>query len=97
MSRKAKTLRELESHFKLRIAQRYGISLGNRYAELNRQIQQGRATFIARESGTRTHWRIMVDGRSVLVVYNKALGGIVTALPTSERAETYIERLSAKV
>lgn len=79
--RTTKGLGECERHFRVRLLQRYGIALRDRYSELNRRIRDGDATFIAKESGTRTHWDIAIDGQPVRVVYNRKLSALVTALP----------------
>lgn len=106
MSRRGpKTASDCERHFRMRLLQRYGIALGDRYTSCNREVQEGRATFDFKESNTRTHWTLEIEGKQVRVVYDRGRSALVTALPpiagasggggalTSQEALHYGERM----
>jgi hypothetical protein len=80
-NRGRKTSADCERHFRVRLLQRYGLSVGDRYRELCEDIRQGRAQFVDKESNTRTHYTMVIDGQDVRVVYDKLRGALVTALP----------------
>ncbi len=81
MKRTRKVVWERE-HAKLRLHQRYGI-VTNRFglAELVKEIQAGRATFVQRQSNRVTVFDVPFRGQTVRCVYDKMRHSIVTALP----------------
>jgi len=53
---------------------------------INGQIKQGteNARFMWRQSKTRTHWQIKVEGQWIPVVYDTKRGTVVTCLPKNK-------------
>lgn len=77
-----KKLADLAAHFKKRILERYGITINReQYRELCERMIIGKGRFLGKESNARTHWLLWIEEQWVYVVYNKVLGGLVTALP----------------
>jgi len=65
-----------------RAAERYGLRIGKRTLQrLVADIQQGRGTFIRRQSNRVSLWQLNVEGRPVRVVYDRLRKTIVTFLP----------------
>lgn len=68
-------------HTKRRAAERYGLSLTTLQLKvLERQIREGRALLIERQSLTRALWLVDHEGQKIRVIHHKGRG-IVTALP----------------
>jgi len=80
---KKKTAALLNSHARLRSAQRYGVALTKKLRrQLLQQIrEQNAAKFLKRQSRTRTHWLITLGDKPAVVVYDKTRHTIVTVLP----------------
>lgn len=80
--RKPKDIYELKSHSARRLEERYGFENGVETAEkITQSIRNYEAKFLWRESKSRTHWLVEVDGRNVIAVYNKNVKFICTVLP----------------
>lgn len=75
----AKTSRDLKRHFRNRLGERYGLHTDP--DAVSAMIRRGQALHVFSESLTRTHFDVILDGKTVRVVYNKKLGSVVTALP----------------
>lgn len=74
-------------HAKRRTAERYGFSLTTLQLKvLERQIREGRALLVKRQSLARTLWVVDHEGQKIRVVYHKGRG-IVTALPSAQPVE----------
>lgn len=87
MFRPAKTKWHLYKHASRRIRQRYGVWIEEpEWNRMNRDIQQGKAQFLGRESHSRSHW--MIDGY-LIAVYDNKRQGIATFLPP-EAINNYI-------
>jgi hypothetical protein len=82
--RDRKTAEHLRAHSFRRALERYGevIDLDDAVA----QIKANRATFLRRESCTRTHWDVQQGSRMFRVVYHTRLKMIATVL-SEEMAE----------
>lgn len=79
---KRKTKADLAAHFKMRLQQRYGITINkDGYKALIQQVQSGAAKFLFKESNTRTHFLLNEGGTDVVAVYNSQLKALCTALP----------------
>jgi len=88
--RSAKGRGDCERHFRRRLFERYGITLeGNRYRVLCDDVRSGRGRFLFKESLTRTHWLLNIDGRGVRVVYDKGQSALSTALPPLASCDTH--------
>jgi hypothetical protein len=81
MIQKKKEPKHLNSHVKTRIVQRYGLEL-NKFAIklLNNKIANGEAEFLSRQSNTRTHWKLVYEGKEIYCVYNSKVHRICTVL-----------------
>lgn len=85
---KPKTKDFLHGHFVKRLRQRYPnlwIDGKTAIAEAEKQIQNRLGFYVFKESNSRTHWVVTLKGTRVLVVYNKEVGAVVTALPWDEK------------
>lgn len=77
--RGAKTLEDQYRHARNRAVERYGLSLTKElYQEMISEIQRGKASFLFKESNTRTHWLVKDQ---FIVVYDRARRSIATFLP----------------
>lgn len=85
MGRGAKSVGDLERHFRMRLLQRYGIALNQRLPDVNRSIRNNEAVFLHKESNSRTHFLVKIDGIDVHAVYDRSRGSVVTALPRDAR------------
>jgi hypothetical protein len=75
-------------HFIKRLRQRYPnlwIDAKTAIKETEDQIKNRLGFFIFKESNTRSHWVVKLKDTKVLVVYNKELGAVTTALPWDEK------------
>lgn len=80
--RKPKGKHELKTHAANRLRRRYGLSDAEQAAEdITRMIRRHEATFLWRESSTRTHWLAHYQNQDIIVVYYKPGSFICTALP----------------
>ena len=69
-----------------RFAERFGCGLSNvTYKEMIQQIQDGKATFVRKQSNRVSIWRLLYDDKVVRVAYDKERHQIVTFMP--EEAE----------
>ena len=69
-------------HAFARFAERFGCGLSNEtYNEMIRQIQDGRATFLHKQSNRVTVWRLIYEGKFVRVAYDRDRHNIVTFMP----------------
>lgn len=85
--RGSKSRSDSERHFRRRLAERYGISVSSdEYRQLCGDVQNGRGRLLFRESNTRTHWLVRVNGHTVRAVYDKTVNGLATALPIETAA-----------
>lgn len=73
-------------HFQRRIYERYGIELDvYEVRDLADFIKaNGRKYFIEKLSGSRTLFKIPIQGQAVLVIYDKNQHSLLTALPKYE-------------
>jgi len=77
-----KTQKTLIKHAKLRAAQRYDITLSRRkHDEVVRQIQEGLATLVEKQSLRVTVWLVKIEEINVPVCYDKKRKCIITCLP----------------
>lgn len=80
--RKPKEKHELRSHAARRLKQRYDVTDAlAAVEEITRLIRKHKATFLWRESGTRTHWLVPYEGHNIIAVYHKPVKFICTVLP----------------
>lgn len=80
--RKPKEKYELRAHSAQRLKQRYNIEDGWEAANhITNLIRHNQATFLWRESSTRTHWLVPYEGQNVIAVYHKPVKFICTVLP----------------
>jgi hypothetical protein len=85
---KPKTKEFLHGHFIKRLRARYpNLWIDGKTAieEAEKQIHNRLGFFVFKESNTRTHWVVVLKGVKVLVVYNKEIGAVVTALPWDDK------------
>ena len=70
-------------HARNRLLDRHGLRLPavERRKIVRRIQQEGRLTFVRATSNTRSIHRMVIEGKSVLVVYDKARKEIITVLP----------------
>lgn len=79
--RPRKTIEHLFKHARRRALTRYGLELSRQeYNAICLAIKTGakNATFLVRETNSRTHWLI---NDTYIVVYDKNIGGVSTFLP----------------
>lgn len=77
-----KTSKMLKKHARKRALQRFGWELNrDELAQIVRDIQNHRATFVDRQSLTVTRWLVTVRETRVAVVYDKRLKEIRTVMP----------------
>jgi hypothetical protein len=80
--RKPKEKYELRVHSSQRLKQRYNIEdAWEAVNEITKLIRSNKATFLWRESSTRTHWLVHYDGQDIIAVYHKPVKFICTVLP----------------
>lgn len=79
--RKPKEVRELRIHSGRRLAERYDIHDHDAPDRITAAIRDNQATFLWRESGTRTHWLVPYGDTEVVAVYHKPVSFICTVLP----------------
>jgi hypothetical protein len=75
-------------HFIKRLRQRYPnlwIDAKTAIEQTESQIQNRLGFFFFKESNTRTHWVVKLNNVKVIVVYNKEIGAVTTALPWDEK------------
>lgn len=73
-----------KKHFARRIWYRYGITCTNELIKrIVADIQNGRATFVEKQSHTRSIFVVQINGTDVPLVYDRSRKTLVTALPTS--------------
>ena len=89
--RKQKTIDDCRRHFNARWYQRVMVKMDSQYDLLNSLIQ-GKVSnsekyieCVEKESLTRTHYRIYLDGIPYIVVYNKLLKSVVTIFPEHKK------------
>jgi len=83
MSDKYRDLKRLaqQKHFRLRAQERLGYALREEeIAELLRKIQAGEAELITRPSARLVLWRVLVNGRSMVAVYDLETDELVTLM-----------------
>lgn len=69
-------------HSAHRARQRYGIFCTDEdIYKASKLIRQGRATFILRQSCSRSLWEVMIHGYSLPVIYHSGIHCICTVLP----------------
>lgn len=79
--RKKKTKEDLRLHAEKRAKERYP-ALNFSFKKIRQAIQERRgARFLLKQSNSRTHWAVMVDGVEIPVVYDKTKKQVVTVLP----------------
>lgn len=70
-----------------RFAERFGCVLSNAtYSDMVKQIQDGRATFVRRQSNRITIWRLTYNDRVVRVAYDNSRHNIVTFMPEGDNS-----------
>ncbi len=80
--RTKKTQKVLVKHAGLRAAQRYGICFGEAENQnAVRQIQQGKAVLIERQSLRVSVWKVTIEGVEIPVCYDNRRKSIITCLP----------------
>src|SRR4030042_100947 len=89
MSQRRKRKRErtsaLRAHGKRRIAERCGILLNHKLLlELVENIQKGRYKFVDRQSQRVTRFQATIEGREMIIVYDRRHKTIVTVLYAEE-------------
>lgn len=78
-----------QKHAVRRFAQRHGEFVGqDRFLEMVHSIQEGRATFIEKQSNRVSVFDVALGEKIVRVVYDKHRKTIVTALPDSARTDS---------
>lgn len=80
--KQTKTPKILNAHAKKRAEERYGLDLNKQARhEIVNMIQTNQAEFVAKQSNTRTLWRVNYQDQSLNVVYDKARSTMCTVLP----------------
>ncbi len=80
------TKRQCEAiHSKRRALERYNLSL-NRHdlRDIVSMITNNQATFLLKESNTRSHWLVVYKEKKLKLVYDKPRKMIITFLPLEE-------------
>jgi len=82
VSTNKKTPKILNAHAKRRAEERYGLVI-NKDArhEIVGMIQSNQASFVGKQSNTRSLWRVQYHDQSLNVVYDKARNTMCTVLP----------------
>ncbi len=79
--------RQQKQHAMRRAFERDGVELtGDDYDSLCEQIREHRATFIFRESSSRTHFEVTHEEQLMVCVYHGGTQQIATFLPLEETA-----------
>lgn len=81
MRAKRKCVQDLRDHFTKRWFQRYPKLPIPCIDLINKNIQAGKLTFVAKQSITRTLWKFRWYDKIITVVYNKNLNCVTTVLP----------------
>lgn len=81
--RPAKTSAHCEKHFRNRLVERYG--LHTPASTVSEMIRSGQAEFLFKESLSRSHFAVHLEGQRVTVVYNRLLSTVVTAYADKRR------------
>lgn len=76
---RVKTVADLKRHFSRRLAERYDLFIKPEI--FTEMIQESRSEVIEKVSIARSIHRCWIDGREIIVVYNRKLGSVCTALP----------------
>lgn len=85
--REVKTIDDCRRHFNKRWYQRVHIKLDSQFDMINKLIQQKIddwdkfIEFVWKESNTRTHYRIRLNEKPYIVVYNRNVGSVTTIFP----------------
>lgn len=80
--REKKTKHAVEMHAKKRAEERYGVSLNSEdRRDIVKMIQNGEADFVAKQSNTRSLFKVDFEGSPLNVVYDKARHALRTVLP----------------
>lgn len=85
--RKAKTIVDCRNHFNKRWYQRVSHNMDSQFDLINKLIKQENPEhykfieFIYKESNTRSHYRIKIDNKPYIVVYNRLIKSVVTIFP----------------
>jgi len=75
-------------HAKRRMAERFGISVGDEtLREVVLAIQQGKATFVRKQSNRVTLWEVMIHDILTRVVYDKNTKEIITILRPGDESQ----------
>ena len=75
-------------HFKQRVRERYGLEINSHDRfDMLRQVQSGRATFVDKQSLSRTIFIVNVKNTDIKVVYDKTRKTFRTALPFNEEID----------
>lgn len=79
--RSKKSLKELFLHTQSRLGLRLGHLLSQaEYDEMGQMIRKGQAELLERQSGSRSLYRLTLGEHSLVVAYNRELGGVATYL-----------------
>lgn len=71
-----------EEHFKRRMRERFGISISRkRYDELVGLIKSNKATLLEKQSLRVNKYKITIDSKDYIVIYDKNRKTLVTVLP----------------
>ena len=82
--REPKTKHDVEMHAKKRARQRAGVDLNHDdRRNIVKMIQSGEADFVAKQSNTRSLFKVDYEDTSLNVVYDKARHALRTVLPQS--------------
>lgn len=85
--RKAKTIVDCRNHFNKRWYQRVSFKIDSQFDLINKLIKENnpeKSKFIKlvyKESNSRKHYRIKIDNKPYIVVYNKLIGSVTTIFP----------------
>jgi len=72
-------------HAKRRLGERFGVFANrNVIQDVVRQIQNGTAVFAGRQSVRKTCWKVLVDGKPMIAVYDKQRKTVLTFLPPED-------------
>jgi hypothetical protein len=72
-------------HAKRRLGERFGVSANRNVIQgVVRQIQSGTAVFACRQSVRKTCWKVLVDGKPMIAVYDKERKTVLTFLPPED-------------
>lgn len=85
MGRRKKLARNLRHHTAVCAALRYEISLDEqKQSAIVESIQKNECEFVERQSRSRSLWKVVIEGKTVGVVYDRRFKALVTTIPPDD-------------